>query len=286
MTSLKIADILRQLNPDGKQYVEKDIFLIDPVDNEGYDCCRSNNARLPTDQLKGTSVLGFTTDIPTFTIDSFHGPAGKLTQTLQLLGLPQNIQGYPINFQRATLKATIIQFAEELDTNSRKCLPFTPSLMASFKVTPQSLKAFVFCISNDSSPILLLFVDGKLTKRQTINNHGEGLSSEELIDSEGRPFHIIQSGDDLGDHEYTLVDLPNPFYIVKRYAIDNDQTVNMYYSVKDYGNPDKNQLAISPGLSDLLIEYLKQQKKMMAQQFQGVISQKIPGVIDIIANYL
>jgi hypothetical protein len=278
-----ILDILNLLDPTGKEYKK----LHHVWDEHG--SVVVPRSELPKNKLNESSIIGLEPPIFIVTSDSFTVADEKLTKLVQLLGLPEDPREYPAEYRAGSLRETLNKFLSYFGRNypgvSKNDIP----TMNTFRATSQSLKSFVLRVKDiNESIVLLLFVDSKLIKRQLIESETYELYNEEVFDSQGRvTYKVGYDGDYENGFEYFLVDLPKPFYIEKDYIEDEDEDeFYVQYSVEDY-SVFTGTIEITPKLYGLLIDYIKGKKEMMAQQFQDVVPfSKVPGIVNIIGNYL
>jgi hypothetical protein len=281
MITPSVTEILKILDPTGNEYQPADGFIMSG---------RIFGPKLQFDDIDlliVPPIIGL--EPPTFTISegSFNIPEEKISQLVQLMGLPTNPQDYPQEYQDVSLKKTAIKFLRGFEDDSSLLSPINKQTVEIFKATAQSLDSFVLRVNGEVSKILLLFSDGKLTRRQTFQFDGGDLISDQLFDDQTRIANsfIKDKEDEVYFHD-SLVDLPQPFYIEKEiYRFKDQDKYKVYYHVWHSGVQEK--IGISPKLYDLLLEYIKRQKALMAQQFRNVIpSVKVPAIIDIIGGYL
>jgi hypothetical protein len=311
MTSLAIADILKLLDPNGRNHrITRKYETIggSRVLEAGYQSIERVNvdkSKLPSERVKDMPIIGEEVYIPTFERKDFDVPESKVTEMVKLLGFPEDPEKYPEDIRRNTLKETILFLFDSYERTKLflglhdSCKEFNTLLSPSGE---RNLESFKLSFKNKSQyhmSINLLFTNGRLITYQKTDDY---IYCENRFDSEGRLYYHISDDISFGDtggkgEEYILIDLPLPFYILKKYYQEiksEDEgffTFNekfyMYYDILDCRLKEEiNSTTISHDLYIKLMEYIRNQRKLMAQQLQHVINQKVPEIISVVAGYL
>jgi hypothetical protein len=282
--SLSLPELLKVLNPSGMEYLRKYIPEDEASVISYYELVGVapllGSTQVPLSEIHKDKVgklpfIGLEPPVFTVTCENLPHSDDKMKILVSLLGLPTDVKEYP-DSPANDLRHKIIETLSYL-RKGKFLTPINEGLLEAFKKTAQSLESFAI-YPNDS--IGLLFVDGKLTKRQIT---GRESKSEELFDSQGRIVYGISEIDSSITREAELIDLPNPFYLVKIYFIKED-AIDLYYSAIDYENGDN--FAISPSMYRRILRYIEGEKKLMAQQFQEAVLVNVPEMVSIIGSYL